>query len=161
MGLIIFPLLLVLTVGPGPKPSERGLADVSRLVKAIDTEIALVDRDGTVREGLVTAVSADDVTLRFGSGSRAFPRVDVVSAERLRDGKKDGAIKGAIFGAVIGLILTPYYDTSSQKAAGVATSTAVYSAIGWALDASQTHREPIYRAVVPAPAGSVKMSVRF
>jgi hypothetical protein len=158
MGLLIFPLL-ILTVAPGGKPSEQALADFSRLSRAIGTEISLVDRDGTVREGLVAAASGDELTVLFGSGSRAFLRDDVVSAERLRDARKDGAIKGAIFGAVIGLIVVPLYDTSAQKAAGVASMMAVYSAIGWALDASQTHREPIYRSAALSPA--VKVSLRF
>ena len=158
--LLIFPLLTLLAVAPGTKPSEQALADFSRLSKALGTKIALVDRDGTVREGLVTAASGDELTVQFGSGSRVFPRADVVSAERLRDGRKDGAIKGAIFGAVIGLIVVPYYETSSQKVAGVASSMAVYSAIGWAIDATQTHREMIYRSTAP-PASALKISLRF
>ncbi len=160
MGLLVFPLLLVLTVGTGGKPSEQKLADFSRLSKAVDTEIALVDRDGTVREGLLTAVSADSVTMRFGSGSRVFARMDVVSAERLRDGKKDGAIKGAIFGAVLGAIIAPYYETSNQRLGAIASSMAVYSGIGWALDASQKNREQLYRSL-PSPGGAVKVSLRF
>jgi hypothetical protein len=160
MGLLAFPLLLLLVFGPGPKPSDQELSDVSRFSKAIGTAIALVDRDGTVREGLIAGVTADDLTMRFGSGSRAFPLVDIVSAERLRDGRKDGAIKGAIFGAVLGLIVVPFYETSGQKVGGVASMMALYSGIGWALDASQTNRELIYRSTT-APAGAVKVSLRF
>jgi hypothetical protein len=160
MGLIAFPLLLLLAFGPGPKPSEQALADFSRFSNAVGTEISLVDRDGTVREGLIAGATADEVTMKFGSGSRAFPRVDIVSAERLRDGRKDGAIKGAIFGAVLGLIVVPFYETSGQKVGGVASMMALYSGIGWALDASQTHRETIYRSAA-APAGAVKISLRF
>ena len=119
----------------------------------------MVDADGTVREGVVVAASADELAMQFGAGTKTFSRPVIASAERLRDGHKDGAIKGAILGAVIGLILVPFHETSAQKLGGFASSVALYSSIGWALDATQHHRQPIYKAA-PAPPG-VKVSVRF
>jgi hypothetical protein len=96
----------------------------------------------------------------LGGGTKTFSRRVVASAERLRDGRKDGAIKGAIFGAVMGLIVIPFSDSSGESVGAIATSAALYSGIGWALDASQSHREPLYRSA-PAPAAGVKLSVRF
>ena len=159
MGMVIFPLLLLLTLGPGPKTSEDVLADFSRFSKVIGSDVSMVDADGIVREGVVVAAAADELAMRFGAGTKTFSRPVIVSAERLRDGRKDGAIKGAIFGAVLGLIVVPFYETSAQKTAGFASSVALYSGIGWVLDATQTHREPIYKALPAAPG--VKVSVRF
>ena len=69
-----------------------------------------------------------------------FPRTDVASAERMRDGRIDGAVKGAIFGAVLGLITAQAYDSGSERFAAWAGSAALYGGIGYALDAAQTHR---------------------
>lgn len=162
MGALIFPLILVITFAPAPQPSESRLADFSRFSKTTGTRISLVERDGTVREGTVSATSADAVSLMFGSGERTFPKAEVFSAERMRDSSKDGAVRGALFGALMGLLLAGggAYDLSAGDwLAGVS----VYAGIGWAIDASQTHRQPIYRAPGSSAAAkpAVKMSLRF
>jgi hypothetical protein len=159
MSMVIFPLLLLLTLGPGPGTPEHVLNDFSRFSRAIGSQVSLVDVDGTVREGLVIAATENEVAMRFGAGTRTFSRPVIESAERLRDGRKDGAIKGAIFGAVIGLIVTPFYETTGQKLGGFATSVAIYSGMGWGLDAAQNHRQAIYKA--KAPSTGVKVSLRF
>jgi len=166
MGFLVFPLLLVLTIAPVPGPPSHVLADFSRFSSAIDREIAIVDVEGTVREGTVTTVTADDVTLRFGSGVKVFPRASVTSAERLRDGRLDGAVKGAIFGAILGLLTMQAYESTGERFGAWAGSTAIYGGIGYALDAAQTHRQPIYLAPASAAAAttitaSLKLSLRF
>jgi len=162
MGFLVFPLLLVLTIAPVPGPPAHVLADFSRLSSAIDREVAIVGVDGTVREGIVTDVTADDVTLRFGSGAKTFPRADVMSAERMRDGRVDGAVKGAIFGAILGLLTMQAYESTGDRFGAWAGSTAIYGGIGYALDAAQSHREPLYRATAAAaPSAAVKLSLRF
>jgi hypothetical protein len=161
MGMLIVPLLILMTIGPNPKTPDHVLADFSRLVKAEGVEIALVDRDGTVREGVLASAGADQLTMQFGAGQKTFARTEVVTAERLRDGRKDGVIKGAIFGAITGLFAMQGFNKPEEGLAAFAGSVAVYSAIGYALDAAQTHREPIYRAAgTPAPP-PVKISLRF
>jgi hypothetical protein len=162
MGMLILPVLVLLTLGTDPKPSAAVLEDFSRLAKLSGVEMSLVDREGSVREGTLVTATADHLTMRFAAGEKIFARTEIVSAERLRDGRKDGAIKGAIFGAVIGLAVAPYYDNDAQKAGIVARSAALYAGIGYVMDASQTHRQPIYRApasvMAPTP---IKVSVRF
>lgn len=123
----------------------------SRFAKAVGQEISLVDRDGVVREGLLSAVGADQVTMTFGGGQQTFNRVDIFRVERLRDGVTDGAFKGAIFGGLLGLLL----GRSDTAIAG----TLSYAAIGLLIDAVNTHREPIYQAAVSKP--NVKLSLRF
>ena len=165
MGFLVFPLLLVLAIAPAPGPPARVLADFSRFSSAIDREIAIVDVDGTVREGIVTAATADDVSLRFGSGVKVFPRAEVMSAERMRDGRVDGAVKGAVFGAILGLLTMQAYESTGDRLGAWAGSTAIYGGIGYALDAAQAHRQPLYRAPGEPKAGKPKpalsMSVRF
>jgi hypothetical protein len=160
MGFLVFPLLLVLTIAPVPGPPAHVLADFSRFSSAIDRDIAIVDVDGTVREGIVTAVTADDVTLRFGSGAKTFPRAGVMRAERMRDGRVDGAVKGAIFGAILGLVTMQAYESTGERFGAWAGSTAIYGGIGYVLDASRSNRELLYRA--PAvPTAPLKLSLRF
>ena len=156
--MLIFPLLILLTVAPGPGRSDAVMADFSRFSKSIAQEIAIVDYDGTVREGILTAATEDGITVQFGSGVKSFPRAAVASAERTRDGRTDGAIKGALWGALIGAIMSQAYEGSDWAGAFVG-HVAIYSGIGWTLDAAQSHREPIYRA--PAAAATPKPSVKF
>ena len=163
MGVLVVPFLLIAIMAPHPKTPDHVLADFARLANAHGTEISLVDRDGTVREGLLASATADQLTMQFGAGQKTFARTEVVAAERLRDRRKDGLIKGAIFGAVTGLFAMQGFDSPEEGLAGLAGSIAIYSALGYALDAAHTHRELIYRAPgTPAPPPPpVKVSVRF
>lgn len=157
MGVFLIPFLLIVAISPTPGPSEKTLTNFSRFSKAVGAPIALIDRDGTVREGVLSAAAADSVTVAFSGGERTFSQPVIASAERLTDGVKDGVIKGAIFGAVVGIFAAQGYDSEGGALGGWVGSVAIYSAIGWAIDASQKHREPIYRA----PAAAMKVSVRF
>ena len=148
MGILIVPILILVTIGSNPKTPDEVLADFSRLARAQGAEISLVDRDGAVREGRLASATVDQLTMQFGSGQKTFARTEVVAAERLRDGRKDGVIKGAIVGAIIGVFSLHGFDSPGQATAGLAGAIAFYGAIGYALDAAQTHREPIYRVQV-------------
>ena len=156
MGAFLIPFLLIVAITPTPGASEKTLANFSRFSKAVGAPIVIIDREGTVREGRLSAATADSVTVQFGAGERVFSEAAVASAERLKDGVKDGFIKGAIFGAVVGILAGQGYDSEGGAVAGWFGSVAIYGLIGTAIDASQKHREPIYRA----PA-AVKVSVRF
>jgi hypothetical protein len=143
--------LILLTIVP-ITANAQALEDFSRLSKALNTDISLVEADGTVREGKLVAAGPDGVTMQFASGTRAFKVDQIASAERLKDGVGDGALKGAIFGVFLGLV------THSTRADFWVSSIAVYSGIGLALDAAQTHRETLYRA---PPRPSLSLSFRF
>jgi len=158
---LAIPLLLLFVMSPGSKPPED-LADFSRFSQAINQKIAIVERDGTLHEGVLTTATGDDVKMRVGSDTRSFARADVMSAERSADGRKDGAIKGAIFGAVLGLVVAQSYD-GPKPARDWVGAIAVYAGIGWALDAAQSHREPIYRSmpVTPSITNGLKITLRF
>ena len=157
MGVFLIPFLLIVAIAPTPGPSEKTLANFSRFSKAFGAPIVIVDREGTIREGRLSASPADSVTVAFAGGERVFSQAAVASAERLKDGLKDGFIKGALFGAVVGILAGQGYDSPGAATAGWLGSVAIYGLIGTAIDASQKHREPIYRAAPPA----MKVSVRF
>jgi hypothetical protein len=149
----VVPVLLLFVI-PNDRASERRLGDFSQFTTAIGAEISIVDREGVVREGLLTAASQEDVTMNFSGTPRTFPRHAVASGERLRDGTRDGALKGAIFGALLGVL------TASDSRDFWMTSVAMFSGIGWAFDAAATNRQPFYKSTAPAGAG-VKLSLRF
>lgn len=163
MGLLVIPFMLLATTAPRSTPDAK-LADFSRMSRALNAEVALIGSDGTVREGRLIAATPDRVTMRFGANDRSFARAEVVSAERVRDSSRDGLIKGVVFGAVTGLFAVQGLDTLAEGIAGWVGSIAVYGSIGWAIDAAQGHREPIYRAptAVPAPKKpALSLAVRF
>ena len=163
MGYFILPLLIAIAVAPMPQPSETTLANFSRFSRTTGTRISLVERDGTVREGKVSAATADTVTIAFGIGERTFPKTEIVSAERLRDSSKDGAIRGALFGAIMGILASQGYSSSEDATKGWFASVAIYTGIGWALDAAATNRQLIYRVpgATAASKSAVRMSLRF
>jgi hypothetical protein len=152
--LLIIPLLLVLTAAPA---LAQGTDDFSRLGSAINREITLVENDGTVRRGVLKAVTDDEATVTFGAGVKGFPRQKILSVERMRDGIVDGAIKGAIFGALLGLATLGYPEGAPRAGVWIA-SIVVHSGIGLALDATLTHRETLYRS---PPRPSMSLSFRF
>ena len=163
MGLLVIPFMLLATTASQSTPDAR-LADFSRMSRALNAEIALVGADGTVREGLLTAATPDQVTMRFAANDRSFARADIASAERLRDGRRDGLIKGMVFGAVTGLFAMQGLDTAAQGIVAWMGSIAFYGGVGWAIDAAQDHREPIYRAPAPDPAPrkpGLRLAIRF
>lgn len=153
-------IVLALLFGPSQKTPDEKLADFSRFAAAEGTNIALVDQEGTVREGLLLSTTADAVTMKFGRGERVFERSAIASAERLRDNSRDGAIKGALFGSLLGLVMAGAYSTGNDAEIFL-THVALYGGIGWALDAAQTHRQPIYLAKPQPPAPAVKLALRF
>ena len=154
--MITIPLLLLLFVPD--HYSDAQLADFARLNKSVGTQIAIIDRDGVVREGLLAAATADALTMDFSGTTKTFSRDVIATAERLRDGRLDGTIKGALFGLLVGLYVAAEVP-GDDTARSVATGMAIYGGIGWALDAAQNHRQPLYRA--PAPSPALKVSLRF
>ena len=117
--------------------------------------ISFVDREGTVREGVLIAASADAITMRFAGGEQVFAKSAIARVDRLRDGTGDGALKGAAFGVVLGFL----YLGAGAGGDYFVGSVVAYSSIGWLIDAMNTNRQPIYRAPSPAPA--LKVSIRF
>lgn len=158
MGLLIFPLLLLVTLAPVPGPSERALADFNRFQKAVNSEIMLVDRQGAVRQGVLQSANESQLTMQFGGGDTIFQRDAIASAERMRDSRLDGAIKGAIFGAITGAFATQGTSTRGGATAAFIGAVTIYAGIGYTIDASQTHRQMLYRA---APQPPLKVSLRF
>jgi hypothetical protein len=144
---------MLIAGGPVRSPSDAALANFANLSRAVGQEIAMIDAEGVVREGMLRAASANDVTMQFGSTERIFQRDSILSAERLRDGRLDGAIKGAVFGVMLAL------TTASDSADFWVTSIVLYSGIGYAIDASQTNRVPLYKTTASKPA--LKVSLRF
>jgi hypothetical protein len=163
--MLTIPLLLLFALGKSPAQSEAALADFSRFANAINQEIAIVDVDGIVREGVLASVADDHVSVRFRSGTKTFSRESVAAAERLNDGRRDGAIKGALIGAFMGAVMAEAYNRHGGSKARVwATHVAIYGGIGFLLDGAQTNRQPIYRspiAAVQAKKASMSLSFRF
>lgn len=154
---LLIPVVAILLAIPALQ--NQNIEDFSRFSKSVGQQISLVDSHGVVREGLLAAATADAVKMQFAGGEKSFSRAEVMSAERLHEGTVDGAMKGAILGFVM-VALASQGTRNEAEAAKVAwISVAVYSGVGWAIDAAQTHRPPIYRAALPQPG--VKMSLRF
>jgi len=156
MGYLMLPMLLIALV---PEPSARGhrLEDFSRFSQAIGKEVSVIDQSGLVREGTVESATGDGVALRIGSARRWFPRAEVVSAQRLHDGRIDGVIKGALIGTLLAGVASQGCVSHDQCASWRVIG--VFAAAGYALDAAQSNRRPLYRAPVAAP--TLKVSFRF
>jgi hypothetical protein len=166
--MLALPIVMLFFMGPDARTSGHQVDDFSKFTTAIGAEIAIVDRDGIVREGVLTDVSADSLTMSFSGVPKTFSRDVVASGERLKDGSRDGFVKGAIFGAIAGALFMQGYDSYDGRrgnmAAGWLSGVAVYGGIGWLIDAAQNHREPIYKAVpvvTTSPTAGVKLTLRF
>lgn len=166
MGYLILPVLIMFTVAPTPEMSARRLGDFSRFAKAINQRIAVVDADGVVREGVLSAADGDQITVRFGTATRTFPRDRVASAERLRDGRIDGVIKGAFLGLVIAAFGSQGLQSSDDASAYVGKTVLSFGAIGYLFDAAESNRQPLYHSGRRPPSAaiakpSLSLSFRF
>lgn len=153
MGFLFILVPIAIALAPLPGPSATTLMDFSRMTKAIDQQIVLVDAGGAVREGRLVSATADAATMDFGGSRREFAKAEIASAERLRDGVTDGIVRGVLFGLVMGGLATQGCSSSipNCSAQAVLGSMAIYGAIGWALDAANTNRQPIYRSASAPP----------
>jgi hypothetical protein len=167
MRFVILPLLTFLVATPVSAQSGRGLQDFSLFATVINQQIAIVELDGTTREGLVVAAGPEGVTMKFATETRTYTDTQIASAERMKDGRLDGVAKGLLWGALLGALGSQGY-TSQESALGQwARGVAMFGVIGYVLDAGETHREALYRspfvpvsgATVPKPA--LTLSFRF
>lgn len=157
---MFLPILLIFVLLP-TQPS-KALGEFSQFTKAVGEEVSLVTHDGRVFEGTVASATADALTLTVGRDRHHFGRDGVVKADRLKDGVADGIVRGVLLGVVMGALATqgcPSNDSCGTRM--LMASTAIYGALGWALDAGQHNRQPLYRAAQPANGFSVKLSRRF
>lgn len=155
MGFIV-PLLLGLLILPDPGPSERQLAEFSRIQKVVDQSIYLVDQSGQERLMRLIAATDDELTLELGPRRFTMPRDEVLRVDRERDRTTDGLLKGLAFGAGMGLLVRGLGGGSSEQ---VFSAMAVYGGIGYLLDRGNQSRQPLYRA--PAAAATVTVKVPF
>jgi hypothetical protein len=168
MRLVIILLVLFSTAVPALAQSSRGLRDFSQFATAINQEIAIVELDGTKREGRVVAASPDGVTMKFSTGTRTYTDTQIASAERLKDGRLDGVAKGLLWGAVLGLLGSQGYTSQDSALGEWARGVAGFGVIGYLLDAAETNREALYRGPAAAsgaagspPASAVAFRIRF
>lgn len=128
----------------------QALADFSRFSEELNKKIALVDIDGAVREGVLIAAEANGVTIKFPSDTRFFASDQIASAEKMTDGRDDGVAKGVLWGLLLACMGTQGLTESDNLFLYFAESLAIFGAVGYALDAGESHRQLFYRA--PAPA---------
>lgn len=163
MTLLIIPGLFFLLAAPMPWPPAKALADFSRISRALDQQIALVEADGTEHQGVLTAADGDQVSVRLRSGTKTFSRANIASAERKGDGRIDGVVKGALFGFVIAALASQGCDDTTR--CHTWKLVAATAGIGDWFDAEETHSRPLYRAPVlmatPKPKPALSLSVRF
>jgi hypothetical protein len=155
MGFIV-PLLIGLLLLPDPGPSEQQLAEFSRMQKALDQSIYLVDQGGHERLMRLVGATDDVLTLELGPRRFTMKRDEVLRVDRENDRTTDGLLKGLAFGAGMGLLVRGLGGGSSGH---VFQAMAVYGGIGYLLDRSNQSRQPLYRA--PRPGATITVRVPF
>lgn len=163
MTLLIVPGLFFLLAAPMPGPPAKALADFSRISRALNQQIALVDADGTKHEGVLTAADGDQVSVKLGSATKTFSRANIASAERKGDGRIDGVVKGALFGFVIAALASQGCDDTTRCHPW--RLVAATAGVGYWFDAEETHSRPLYRApamiAAAKPKPALSLSFRF
>jgi uncharacterized protein YcfJ len=147
MEFLIVPLLIGVMAVPAPLPPAEQLADFTRLAKAVDEEVYIVDSNGQERR--VTLLEAGDQAVRFMVGQQTLEmsRDAIVRVDRVRDRNIDGIVKGALIGLLIGGIAEA--NTSGSEAYWLRGMLA-YGGIGYLFDVGHVARQPVYRATVSA-----------
>ena len=148
MEFLIVPLIIGVMAIPAPPPSAEHLADFTRVARAVNEEVYVVDSNGQERR--VTLLEAGDQAVRFMVGQQTFEmsRDTIVRVDRVRDRTIDGIVKGVLVGLLIGGIA----ETSISNANGgyLLRGALAYGGLGYLFDAGHVARQPVYRASVSA-----------
>lgn len=152
----MLPVLLAVLL-TAPAAHAQGIKDFLNFSRAIGKEVSVTDRNGFIREGIVEAVTADQVTLRIGATTESFPRTVVASADRVKDERVDGAVKGALLG-LLGLAVS--YQGCGTTDCSFWKTAIVAGALGYLIDAAESHPQPLYRGP-QASTSPLKITFRF
>lgn len=114
-------------------------------------KVYVSNHEGEEVQGRLLALGPDTLTLLVGDVEQVIARAEIARIQR-RDSLRNGAIAGAIVGAVMGLISSGLADCPdgyggscrSFALAIVPLSTAVYTGVGVAIDASTPGRTTLY-----------------
>ena len=147
---LVFPMIILWNLSQGVALEDEVVDDFARFATALNREVRIVDLDGAISQGLLTAVDPQSVTVMTAGGSTTIPRRQIRAADRMVDSPKDGLIKGFIFGAIVAGL--PTHRIGPTLAGG-----AICGLLGGALDAARGLRDPIYRA----PQPTLRISVKF
>ena len=122
--------------------------DVSEL-----STVYVLDDQGMETMGKLLRLDVDSIVLVDGGGEHRFEAARVRRIQRQGDSLRNGALTGALVGAGIGSITAGIMDCpaaaencAGARVAGFLVSTAVYAAIGTAIDALIKGRTTLYKA---------------
>lgn len=113
----------------------------------------VTNHQGDEVRGRLLALGPDTLTLLVGDEEQHIDRTAIARIER-RDSLKNGAIAGAVVGVIMGLVSGGLADCPDGSGSSCRTfrlailplSTAVYTGVGVAIDASTPGRTVVYDA---------------
>jgi hypothetical protein len=112
----------------------------------------VTDRAGHETRGKLVRITDTEVTIAADGGDRTFAVSDVLVIDRKGDSLRNGAIVGMVVGMAFGVLSAgipsdcPAGECPGMRAYGFVFSTAVYTAIGTAIDAAVQGRTRVWTA---------------
>jgi hypothetical protein len=150
-------LALLATASPAQAQSTFGNVQPGGL-----PTLFITDRGGHETRGKLVRMTDTDVTIAVDGTDRTFAARDVSLIERQGDSLKNGAITGMVIGMGFGALSMGIADCPGvadscpgARIGGFLLSTAVYAAIGTAIDAAVTGRTRIWPAKGKTSGGPV------
>lgn len=119
------------------------------------TNVFVLPVDGTEVSGRLLRIDAGALVLLVAGSERRFEQSRVRRIDKRGDSLRNGAIIGAAVGAVSGLLAALISDCPGKdpggscggaRAAGLAVSVGVYSALGVGIDALAVGRTTVYES---------------
>jgi hypothetical protein len=115
--------------------------------------VFVTDRAGHETRGKLVKITEQDITIAADGAERTFRAEEVSLIERKGDSLKNGTIAGFVVGLGMGALAVGISDCpagqsscAGTRAVGFVLSTAVYTAIGTAIDAAISGRTRIWPA---------------
>ncbi len=130
--------------------------------------VYVLDDAGVETRGRLVQFSPQSLTLSVDGTERQFNLAHVTRIDRRGDSLRNGALTGALVGAGLGLATAGLSDCSGRDPGGSCPgmragvflfSTAVYAAIGTAIDALVVGRTTVYVAPTRTPAAGSALGV--
>ena len=165
-----YVLVLTALLLPGALRAQEPATAWKGIDRAALSTVFVLDDAGVETRGQLLRLDPDAIVVLVDGSERRFETQRVARVSRRGDSLKNGARNGLIVGIVAGVLSTVMVSCGDDPCRGIMAgqavfTTAVYTAIGTAIDASIQGRTTLYQAPPKKPAiqsgGGAALSVRF
>jgi type IV secretory pathway TrbD component len=161
-----YVLALAVMLMPGALHAQDAGSAWNGLDRSTLSTVFVLDDAGVETRGQLVRLDPDAIVVLVNGAERRFETRRVERVSKRGDSLRNGAIAGLAAGIVQAVLVVGTQKCAASCSEGVrmwflAANTAVYTAVGTAIDAAIQGRTVMYRAPTPRPANQSRTSASF